>query len=189
MRNVHSREMAAPIERVRPWIEASWTGTARDPFPRDVLRTWRKNPPGEDPLALLPGVTRVGHGFFSFLFESWDGARWRVRVESPDFRGWHGFDLEATPTACRVTHTIELELSVRGRFLWRTFIAPIHDWCVEAMLDRIEEALRSGEVPATTRRGMPWPAATSFAVLRRVRRRRDEGPRRRDETANAGKSL
>jgi hypothetical protein len=178
MRNVHAREMFAPIELVRPWIEAGWTGGARDPFPRDVLRSWRRNPPGVDPLALVPHVTRVGHGFFSFRFESWDGERWRVRLESREVRGWHGFDLQATPSGCRVTHTLELDSSVKARALWM-LIAPLHDWCVEAILDRIEQALRTGEMPATTRRRMPWPAAMSFAVLRRV------GPGRRNRAHTA----
>ncbi|HYS54683.1 MAG TPA: hypothetical protein VER58_13070 [Thermoanaerobaculia bacterium] len=179
MRNAHSRELVAPIERVRPWIEASWTGTARDPFPRDVLPSWRQNPPGIAPLALVPNVTRVGHGSFSFRFESWDGERWRARVESRRFPGWHGFDLAVTSGGCRVTHTVELEDSILGRVLWSVFIAPIHDWCVEALLDRIEEALRTGEMPATTRRKMPWHAATSFALLRRAgrgRRKREHNP-------------
>jgi hypothetical protein len=177
MRNVHAREMVAPIELVRPWIEASWTGTARDPFPRDVLRSWRRNPPDVSPLALVPNVTRLGHGMFSFRFESWDGERWRVRVESRDSPGWHGFDLEITPRGCRVTHTIQLDLSIMGHVFWSVFIAPLHDWCVEAILDRIEEALRTGEMPTITRRKMPWPAAVSFALLRRAGRR----PRARDD--------
>jgi hypothetical protein len=184
MRNVHSREMAAPIELVRPWIEAGWTGTARDPFPRDVIRSSRENPPGVDPLVLIPGITRMGHGFFSFLFDSWDGVQWRARVESRDFRGWHGFHLQPTPTGCRVTHTIEAELSGRGRLLWFVLIAPIHDWCVEAILDRIEEALRTGDMPQVTRRRMPWPASMWFGLFRRARRRAGAAARRRHESAN-----
>ena len=155
MKNVHVREMRAPIERVRPWIEASWTGTPRDPFPRDILKSWRKNPPGADPLALIPDVTRVGHGFFSFRFQSWDGERWRVRIDSDDVRGWHGFDLQASPLGCRVTHTIEATPSLRGAVLWHGFVG-----------------LRTGEMPAVTRRRMPWRVATLFAILRRLRRRR-----------------
>ena len=167
MKNIHVREMTAPIEVVRPWIEAGWTGTPRDPFPRDVLKSWRKNPPGPDPLALIPNVTRVGHGPFSFRFESWDGERWRVRVESNDFQGWHGFDLRTTALGCRVTHTIELTPSLAGAVVWHAFIAPIHDWVVEAILDRLEEALRTGEMPTVTRRKMPWRAAVSFTLLGR----------------------
>ena len=172
MKNVHVREMRAPIERVRPWIEASWTGTPRDPFPRDILKSWRKNLPGADPLALIPDVTRVGHGFFSFRFQSWDGERWRVRIESADVRGWHGFDLQTSPLGCRVTHTIEATPSLRGAVLWHGFVAPIHDWFLEAMFDRIEEALRTGEMPDVTRRRMPWRVAALFAILRRLHGRR-----------------
>jgi hypothetical protein len=172
MRNVHVRTIGAPIERVRPFVESSWTGTRHDPFPRDVLPTWRKNPPGVDPLALIPKVTRLGHGMFSFRFDSWDGERWRVTVENPEFRGWHGFDLVAKTGACRLTHTIELDMSRRGAVLWSVFIAPIHDWCVEAIFDRIEEALVTGVMPETTRRPMPWLAAVSFALLRETARLR-----------------
>jgi hypothetical protein len=172
MKNVHVRHMAAPIEQIRPWIEAAWTTTPRDPFPRDVIRNWRKNPPGTDPLALVPGVTRVGHGPFSFRFESWDGARWRVRVESAGFDGWHGFDLEPTAGGCRVTHTLELDLSGAARVVWPVCFAQVHDWAVEAIFDRIEEALRTGAVTATTTRPMPWPASTVFPLLRRFVRRR-----------------
>jgi hypothetical protein len=169
LRNVHTREMPAPVEHVRPWIEAGWTCTAHDPFPNDVLRCWRRNPPGVDPLALVPGVTRLGHGPFSFRFESWDGEHWRVRVESRAMPGWHGFDLQPTPSGCRVTHTLELESSVEARLLWAP-VAPLHDWCVEAILDRLEQALRTGKMPATTRREMSWPLAIGFAVLRRAGR-------------------
>jgi hypothetical protein len=172
MKNVHVREMRASIELVRPWIESAWTGTPRDPFPCDMLKSWRKNPPGADPLALIPNVTRVGHGFFSFRFESWDGAQWRVRIEGDRSQGWHGFDLQATPLGCRVTHTIEATPSVAGAVLWHGFVAPIHDWFLEALFDRLEEALQTGEMPTVTRRKMPWRAAASFAVLRRITRKR-----------------
>lgn len=64
MRNVHVRRVAAPIERVRPWIEACWSGGERDCFPRDAISTWRRNPPSADPSALIPGETMIGHGPF-----------------------------------------------------------------------------------------------------------------------------
>jgi hypothetical protein len=164
MQNVHDRVVASPPELVRPWIEASWSGTARDPFPRDVLPSWRSNPPDAPPLALIPGVTRVGHGPFACRFEGWDGERWRVRAEGR-FRGWHGFDIHVTERGCRLTHTIEVDLGLLGGVLWYGLIAPAHDWCVEAIFDRVEEAARTGEMPAVTRRRMPPHAAASFAVL------------------------
>jgi hypothetical protein len=168
MKNTHTRELLAPIERIRPWIEAGWSGTPHDPLPRDVLRSWRKNPPGVDPLALVPEVTRLGHGPFSFYFESWDGQRWRMRIDSAGFHGWHGFDLEPTPRACLVTYKLEATLSSINRVSWRFFVGPAHDWFVEAILDRIEAALATGEMPATTRRKMPPQLALFFALLRSV---------------------
>jgi hypothetical protein len=169
MKNIHVRELPAPIERVRPWIEAAWSATRSDPFPRDVIRNWRRNPPGGDPLALVPGVTRVGHGPFSFRFEKWDGARWRVRVENDGYPGWHGFDLEPSRQGCRLTHTIELRLSPVKQLVWLTCFAAIHDWAVEATFDRLGEALRTGEMPASTVRPMPRAVSLRFAALRILR--------------------
>lgn len=180
MKNVHSRVMNAPIEKIRPWIEAAWTATEDDPFPHDVLPTWRKNPPGEDRLALIPGVTRIGHGPFGFRFASWDGKKWRVTVESDSFAGWHGFDLEPTPDGCRVTHTIELDLSGYARVVWPTAIAGIHDWAVEALFDRIEEGVRTGRISQTTKRPLPWPASMWFRINRRVIRMFDHGRREKE---------
>ena len=172
MKNVHSRELAATREQVRPWVEAGWSATPRDPFPRDVIGDWRVNPPGTDPLALLPGVTLVGHGPFTFRFESWDGARWRVVVETPGYPGWHGFDLEETARGCRITHTLELDLAPTRQLLWAVCFAAIHDWAVEAAFDRLEEALRTGVMPVVTERPLPWRGAAFLAAARGVRRRR-----------------
>jgi hypothetical protein len=172
MKNVHRREMAASIEQVRPWLEAGFSATERDAFPRDVIGNWRENPRDTDPLALIPEVTRMGHGPFSFRFVSWDGARWRVRVETPGFPGWHGFDLEAVPGGCWVTHTLELRLSAPRQLLWTVCFAAIHDWAVEAALDRMEEALRTGTMPAVTTRPLPWLAARGMALARLFAQRR-----------------
>src|SRR5437870_11855064 len=93
--NVHSRSFPSPPQALRAHLEHAWSGTERDVFPRDVIRSWRKNPPGRDPLALVPGVTEMGHGPFRFLLERWDGSVWRVHFEAAGMSGRHGFDLEA----------------------------------------------------------------------------------------------
>jgi hypothetical protein len=165
MRNVHVRRVAAPIERVRPWIEACWSATDRDCFPRDVIATWRKNPLGADPLALIPGVTLIGHGPFRFRLRVWDGLVWRVDVVGR-LVGWHGFDLVPDGEGCRVTHTLELESTLSARLRWMA-IEPIHDWAVEAMLDRLEHALRTGVVPERTERPMSRLAALALGLARR----------------------
>jgi hypothetical protein len=71
-----------------------------------------------------------------------------------------------------VTHTLETEPSVRGAVLWHVVVAPVHDRCVEAILDRIEAAVRTGTIPTVTRRPMPRRAALMFALVGRMRRAR-----------------
>jgi hypothetical protein len=154
IRNVHLRRVAAPIERVRPWIETCWSGGDRDCFPRDVIADWRKNPPGADPLALIPGKTLVGHGPFRFRLRAWDGVVWRVDV-----------------VGSRVTHTVELESTLSARLGWMA-IEPIHDWAVEALFDRLEHALRTGVVPERTERPMSRVAAFALGLARGARSRR-----------------
>jgi hypothetical protein len=167
MRNVHVRRVAAPIERVRPWIESCWSGGERDCFPRDAISDWRRNPPGADPSALIPGQTMVGHGPFRFRLRAWDGQTWRVDLVG-GMAGWHGFDLLPDGDGCRVTHTLELESSLSARLGWMV-IEPIHDWAVEAMFDRLEHALATGAVPARTRRPMSRAVALGLALARRKR--------------------
>jgi hypothetical protein len=170
IRNVHVRRFGAPIERVRPWIEACWSAGERDCFPRDVIATWRRNPPGVDPLALIPGVTLLGHGPFGFRLRAWDGLTWRVDVVG-NVVGWHGFDLAPDGDGCRVTHTLELQSTLSARLLWMT-IEPIHDWAVEAMLDRLEHAVRTGVAPARTERPMSLVAALALRLAGGKRSRR-----------------
>jgi hypothetical protein len=153
MKNVHVRRVAAPVESVRPWIEACWSAGDRDCFPHDIIRDWRRNPPGRDPEVLIPGETLLGHGVFRFRLRQWDGWSWKVDVVGAP-AGWHGFDLERDGDGCRVTHTLELQPSLSGRLGWLA-IEPIHDWAVEALFDRLEEALASGRVPAVTARPLP----------------------------------
>src|SRR5262249_56922458 len=160
MLNVHTRQFPAPIESVRPWIEACWSGGPRDPFPHDVLRSWRRNPDGMAPDALVPGVTVLGHGPFRFRLSSWDGQRWRVDLFKG--KGWHGFDLVAEEGGCRVTHTVSVP-GLAGLAL--RVILPAHDWAVEALLDRLGEALGTGRMPERTARPLPWRAAL---VMRRL---------------------
>jgi hypothetical protein len=174
IRNVHVRVLAAPVERVAPWIEACWSGGDRDCFPRDVIPSWRKNAPGVDPLALVPGETLIGHGPFRFRLRVWDGVVWRVDVVgSPP--GWHGFDLQPDGGGCRVTHTLELEGTLSARLRWMA-IEAIHDWAVEAMFDRLEHALETGHVPARTERPMARMASLALGLARRAHARRPRAP-------------
>lgn len=170
VRNVHTRRVPATVERVRPWIEALWSGGARDCFPRDAVPSWRRNPPGVDPLALVPGKTILGHGPFRFRLREWDGRVWRADVMGGGV-GWHGFDLAPDGDGCRVTYKLELDANLPARVGWLA-IQPIHDWAVEAVFDRLEQALRTGAVPERTERPTSWVAAVALAVLRRAPRGR-----------------
>lgn len=158
MENVHTRVYPASPEAIRPWLEAAWSGTDRDIFPRDLVPTWR------DTETLVPGHTRLGHGPFRFKLREWDGWRWRV-----DFPGgWHGFDLSPEGDGTRVTHTLTMGNVIRP-------ILPLHDWAVEALLDRLGQALATGSVPAFTERPlegyarMTWRAANRHVHNRHAR--------------------
>jgi hypothetical protein len=192
MENRHTCYFTHAPERIRPWIERAWTGTPEDVFPRDVLRTWRKNPEGVDPMAFVPGTTWIGHGPFRFRAERWDGSAWRVRVEAPGVQGWHGFDLSPAPGGARLTHTLQAELGGLMRLEWPLFIAPLHDWVVEALFDRLEAALATGAVPEKTQRPMPFGVRVRFAAMRRLARNRVTARRRaehEDTPASGGAKL
>jgi hypothetical protein len=110
MKNVHQRLLAHPIDAVRPLVAQAWSGTPDDVFPRDVIPTWRENPPGVT--GLVPGVTRLGHGPFRFRLTAWDGVRWRVGIEGG--AGYHGFDLEACGDQTRSSFAPSFSPSTTG---------------------------------------------------------------------------
>lgn len=185
MKNVHVRRFSASIEEVRVWVSACWSGGDRDCFPRDVIASWRHNPDGVDPAALVPGETLVGHGPFRFRLREWDGLSWKVDVIG-GMTGWHGFDLAPDGDGCRLTHTVSLASSLSARLRWMA-IAPAHDWAVEAMFDRMEHALRTGTVPSLTERQMPALAAIGMRLAGRSRRsKRVWHETRTGQTAAAG---
>lgn len=166
MKNTHTRVLAHPIEAVRPWIARAWSGTSEDVFPRDVVPTWRQNPAGVSCTDLVVGVTRLGHGPFSFTLREWDGVRWRVELAKG--AGWHGFTLEALgPRQTRITHTLEVDMGLASRLV----VIPMHDWAVESLLDRLEIALATGSVPARSERPMSFATRALFGLVRTPQKR------------------
>ena len=159
MRNLHTRIIHHPIEAVRTWIGQAWSGTRNDIFPRDVFPSWRSNPDGTD--ALIPGVTKLGHGPFVFTLRWWDGVRWRADLDSN--AGYHAFQLQQQGTKTRLIHSLDAQLSLAARLA----IIPLHDWAVESMFDRLEHALEYGTVPTTTTRPMGFVARRVFEAGRR----------------------
>jgi hypothetical protein len=168
MKNIHTRHFAAPIEEVRVWIAEGWTGGDRDCFPHDVIPSWRRNPAGIDPAALVPGQTMLGHGPFQFRLREWDGFSWKVDILGDEEKGWHGFNLAPEGDGCHVTHTLSFDSSAYLKLKWLA-LTPIHDWAVEALFDRMEYALRTGVAPRRTERPMPVVAAMAMR-LHRARR-------------------
>jgi hypothetical protein len=157
-----------------------WSGGALDSFPKELSSTWRSNPAGVDPGALLPGKTRLGHGPFRFVLEHWDGETWRARVDTRGFGGWHGFVLTPLDRGTRVTHTLELMATPWNGLLWRMVTGRIHDWAVEAVFDRFAArlGLEGGRTPFEP---MAWRSSAVLTLLRAVgrfrRARRRSGAR------------
>jgi len=171
LKNIHKRRIQANPEELGNWIARLWSGTEDDCFPRDVIPTWRKTDGVPDPHQLIPGRTRrLGHGPFSFDFHQWDGRKWRVIFQRHGMKGWHGFDLLPEQGRTLLVHSLEADLKGPFRLVWPVLIAPVHDWAVEAIFDRIEEALATGSVSQHTKRPMAFRPRTAFFVLKRMAR-------------------
>lgn len=171
MKNVHHRRFDASPEHIAPWIARAWSGTDDDVFPRDHIRTWRRNPPGTADEALVPGRTHLGHGPFTFVLDRWDGTTWRVRFHTRGLDGWHGFDLrpEDGGGGTLITHTIEARTTPLQWLWWKLVIQPLHDWAVEALFDRLDAALRDGRVPTRTTRPLRGRTRWLMTALQRPR--------------------
>ena len=178
MENVHRRIVAAPPAEVHSWLLEAWSAGPRDIFPRDVIRNWRRNPAGVDPGAFVAGVTRIGHGPFAFTLREVSADGWWVDVDGrPGLE--HGFTLAAVPGGTEVTHSLRGPLRGHLALTWPLFVAPLHDWAVEAIFDRLEVALATGSVPTATVRPMSLRARLLFRLLSWWL------PRRRRRTAKA----
>jgi hypothetical protein len=164
VQNTHRRLFHAAPQEIHRWLLAAWSGGPEDVFPRDVIRTWRKNPTGADPGALLPGVTRLGHGPFAFVLREVSAAGWWVDVVGhPGLE--HGFVMVAAPGGTLLTHRIQGPLRGGLRLAWPLVIETLHDWAVEALFDRLEAALATGAVPVSTTRPMTLRQRLLFRLL------------------------
>ncbi|HUC08174.1 MAG TPA: hypothetical protein VMR96_08790, partial [Solirubrobacterales bacterium] len=164
LRNVHERWFPAPPEALEPWVAKLWSGGADDAFPHDFIRSWRKNPPGVPADAVIAGVTRTGHGRFSFLVEEAGPRKVRYGVRG-GLEGWHQLELIPDGQGTLVRHSLEIRRPLLKVLAFRLLILPLHDWAVEAIFDRLGEALRTGKVPGRTAR---QPPALYLPILRKV---------------------
>src|SRR5262249_43214327 len=65
------------------------------------------------------------------------------------------------------THRLAGTLHGTMPIAWALAVRPIHDWAVEAIFDRLEEALRTGAPPPVTTSPMPAHARLAYAALER----------------------
>jgi hypothetical protein len=151
--NTHRRLFPYRPEEIHRWLLAAWSGGPDDVFPRDLIRTWRRNPAELPAEAFVAGVTRIGHGPFAFLVREVNATGWQVDVVGRNGLQ-HGFAMVAAPGGTLLTHRIHGPLRGGMRIAWPLVIEPLHDWVVEALFDRLEVALATGTVPATTTRPM-----------------------------------
>lgn len=140
--NVHHRTMPADLERSRTLLATLATAGDRV-WPRD---RWPRMWFGDG--GPVPGADG-GHG----------PIRYRVLDRTPDLlsceftgdlSGDHRFELDPEPDGrVRWTHTLNL---VRPTVLLRVGVVPLHDACLEDLLDQVEAALDDRPV---VRRGFP----------------------------------
>ena len=139
VRNEHSRSIARPPEEVFEALER--VGTEDD-------SVWpaRSIPFERTPGPLKVGETKERHGIIRAVLDELDTNKKMVwRAELPFLKGTHGFEITETPTGCRVAHVLDAELAWWFAPVWAFKVRGIHDWILEALLDRLE-------CPSTTER-------------------------------------
>jgi len=164
--NVHERFFPAPPRHVCGWLERAWSGGEDDVFPRDRFASWRR----PTQRAAEPGggaLFDFGHAQIRFRARRWDGTSWEAEVLSRSFRGSHGFLVEPEGEGTRVQHRLQGTLHGSLRWRWPLMVRPLHDWAIEALLDRLGIALARGLPPDVTLRAMSAHARLVYALLER----------------------
>jgi hypothetical protein len=147
--NVHSRELAAPSERI--WEMVAALGSAEDElWPTE---RWPTSPIVFD-RPIGPGASG-GHGLIRYSVEDWEPGR-RVGFRfapGSGLDGVHGFEIDGA----QLTHVLDARVSWRLRPLYRVLIKA-HDTLVEDLLDKAERA--TGGRPAAA---VPLPRVLRVA--------------------------
>jgi hypothetical protein len=133
--NIHERILDASADQVGQLID----GLASDDdrlWPHDRWPAMRFDRP--------VGVgASGGHGPIGYVVESYSPGRGvRFRFTAPQgFVGSHRFEVEPIDaTRTRLRHVIEMQTAGRASLAWAIAIRPLHDACLEDLLDRAEAA-------------------------------------------------
>ncbi len=163
VRNVHSRELAAPADRVGRVLD-SLGGDGNRLWP---IERWPAMPFELDgPLAV---GARCGHGPIRYAVETYDPGRRLVFrfADGLGLGGTHGFELEPLgATRSRLTHTLECKVRPKMLPLW-PIVRGYHDALLEDILDQAELAATGRHV--RSRRWPIWLRAANAADVRVAR--------------------
>lgn len=160
--NVHTREIAAPVETVGALID---TLASRDDrlWPHDIWPRMRLDRP------LGVGATG-GHGPIRYTIVSYEpGRRIEFKFLAPaGFDGTHGLKVEATgPAHSRLTHTLSMRAKGLAAVTWTLLYRPLHDALVEDAMSRAEMETTGTTMPRS------WsPVVRGLRSVLAMRRRR-----------------
>lgn len=164
--NVHSRELAAPPERV---------GAVLDSLGGDEDRLWPIERWPAMPFELdgpLAVGARGGHGLIPYAVEEYEPGR-RLVFRFPSglgLDGTHRFEVEPLgPDRSRLTHTLDCAVRPKVLLLW-PIARGYHDALLEDILDRAELAATGRHV-----RFRRWPLWLQIANATEVRLARRRG--------------
>lgn len=153
LRNVHEREVDADTADVWELVETLATPSDRlwpvDRWPRlrlsDGVRPGSRG--GHGPVRYRVGAVGPGHT-----------VRFDLEPEG-GLTGWHGFQVTATSSGSRLTHTLVLE---RPSIAAALLVVPLHDALIEDLLDQLEAVVAGRPV---RRRRRPLPVQLRIAAL------------------------
>ena len=96
------------------------------------------------PFKRTPGPLRVGqtkerHGIIRAVLGELDPCKKMVwRADLSFLKGTHGFEITETSSGCDVAHVLDAKLAWWFVPVWFVKVRKIHDWILEALLDRLE---------------------------------------------------
>lgn len=149
VKNVHSRVLRSSPSEAGQLIDKLASG-------EDLLWPGKTWPPMKLDRPLGKGAYG-GHGPIGYAVEEYHpGRRVVFRFTKPrGFTGIHFFDIsDAGPGLVKISHVIEMSVSIKGWVMWHLAIRWLHDALVEDAFDRVEEF--AAGVPVKRYPWSPW---------------------------------